>query len=349
MANKEVFQKREYKDLSIEEKTAIQLEKLRQIPSKKFLIDGLAGVGKGTLVEKLAEDLGLKQIKTGDMYRVITWYLLSSGFDASQIQNMSEAELKDNLSGIKIEFEAEDSSWWVNHPNIKYTICLDSHLRSPEVDGAVSKVACRDAVRDIVDERLKEIVRTNDNVVSEGRDMYQVFAEDRTGLTMIYMYASERDLMLREKGRQLEVNKKEIGIYESAKVLRRNEDDNQKERGKLLLPGEVHAGNYDLVINNSGLRKEETYLLVLESLFILNQVQTKIEEMMTVREQYFAVIDSLSEEEKKDMVDLFIFIASQWGMVSELMEEFAKKGDRNVGEFLLSKLDLYMQSLQSFF
>ena len=349
MASKEFSKKSEQKDLSIEEKTAIQLEKLRQHSSLKILIDGLAGVGKGTLVGKLAKDLNLKQIKTGDMYRAITWYLLESGFDFNKIKEMPEEELKQLLVNFEIEFRNENSSWWVSHPNVDEKINLTvKHLRSPAVDQAVSQIACKFAVRDVVDTNLKEIVESNDKVVSEGRDMYQVFSEERTDLTMLYMYASETDLLKRQKGRQFDTTGEEISFYEAASVLRRNDSDNQKERGKLLLPGELHLGNYDLVINNSGLQIAETYLLVLESLNTLNEVRVKVEEVNSIWAEVSKKIEELTEEETEAIKDSLIFVASQWDKILDLMVLYEKEGKKEFGEILLEKLNLYQQSLLIF-
>ena len=348
MASKEFSKKSEQK-LSIEEKTAIQLEKLRQHSSLKILIDGLAGVGKGTLVGKLAKDLNLKQIKTGDMYRAITWYLLESGFDFTEIENMSEEELQQLLANFEIEFKNEDSSWWVNHPNVAEKINLTvKHLRSPEVDRIVSQVAFKLSVRDVVDTNLKEIVETNDKVVSEGRDMYQVFSEERTDLTMLYMYASETDLLKRQKGRQFDTTGEEISFYEAASVLRRNNSDNQKERGKLLLPGELHLGNYDLIINNSGLEIAETYLLVLESLNTLDEVRAKIEEVNLIWIEVSKKIEELTEEETTAIKDSLIFVASQWDGILDLMDLYEREGNKEFGKILLEKLNLYQQSLLVF-
>ena len=349
MSDREIARNLEYKDLPIEDKISIQLEKLRQLASVKILIDGLAGVGKGTLTAEFSEDLNLRQVKTGDMYRVITWYLLKSGITASLIEKMEEVALAEILSSLEIKFNLENSSWSINHPNVEDDIDLSiQHLRSPEVDGLVSKVSKRDAVRDLVDESLKEIVQNNDKVISEGRDMYQVFADDRSGLTMIYLYASESDLIKRQKGRQLETTGEELNLYQAASVLRRNNDDNNKERGKLLLGSEVSLGNYDLVINNSALEIRETYLLVLESLNTLNDVRNKIEEVALEWARVSKIIREFSEEKIEEMKKFLIFISSQWDTISELIDLYERNGNKNVGAVLLQKLDYYQRSLMIF-
>ena len=349
MNAKEIIKNLEYKNLPIEDKISFQLERLRKLASLKILLDGLAGVGKGTLTEEFSEDLDLRQVKTGDMYRVITWYLLGSGVPTASIQTIEEEELEEILSGLEIKFNVENSSWSINHPNVEDDIVLTvQHLRSPDVDGLVSKVSKKDVVRDVVDESLQEIVKNNDKVISEGRDMYQVFADDRSGLTMIYMYASENDLIKRQKGRQLETTGEELSLYQAASVLRRNNDDNNKERGKLLLGNEISFGNYDLVINNSGLEIRETYLLVLESLNTLNDVRTKIEEVALEWIRVSKIIEELSEERVAEMKEFLILISSQWDSVCRLIDIYERNGSKDVGAVLLQKLDCYQRSLMLF-
>ena len=349
MNAKEIIKNLEYKNLPIEDKISFQLERLRKLASLKILLDGLAGVGKGTLTEEFSEDLDLRQVKTGDMYRVITWYLLESGVPTASIQTIEEEELEEILSGLEIKFNVENSSWSINHPNVEDDIVLTvQHLRSPDVDGLVSKVSKKDVVRDVVDESLQEIVKNNDKVISEGRDMYQVFADDRSGLTMIYMYAFENDLIKRQKGRQLETTGEELSLYQAASVLRRNNDDNNKERGKLLLGNEISFGNYDLVINNSGLEIRETYLLVLESLNTLNDVRTKIEEVALEWIRVSKIIEELSEERVAEMKEFLIFISFQWDSVCRLIDIYERNGSKDVGAVLLQKLDCYQRSLMLF-
>lgn len=103
----------QYENLSQNDKINFCLDFLRRIPQKTILVDGLAGAGKGTLAARIAKGLDLEQVSTGDMYRVITWHLLRVGISSSNIQDISDDELKEKLGELKIDFSKINLGWWV--------------------------------------------------------------------------------------------------------------------------------------------------------------------------------------------------------------------------------------------
>lgn len=256
-----------YDRLSLREKIDYCLEILKNISKKKVLVDGLAGAGKGTLSEKMIEDLGLKRISTGDIYRTITWYLLQRGLTRQNIKELDDAQLQRELVGLKIDFSSMDLGWWVKNPNTGEKQDITDELHSEQIDNNISLIVKRNPIRDIVDQYQREIVKRNSNVFLEGRDMWQVFANVQD-VVLIYLYASDEELISRELGRQKDLGN-QISRQEAKKrIIDRNIADNNRQRGQLLLPKQVKAGEgkYQLVLDTTKLKPEDVYLRVLEML-----------------------------------------------------------------------------------
>lgn len=116
--------------------------------SKKLIIaiDGLSGVGKGTLAKALAEKLSLPYLDTGLLYRSVGRKMLDENATAE-----SEAV-------IHIAEQLTPKDWNRND------------LRTPEVDKAASQVAAQPKVRAALLDMQRHFA-TQQGVVMDGRDI----------------------------------------------------------------------------------------------------------------------------------------------------------------------------------
>ncbi|PZD74120.1 Pantothenate synthetase [Acaryochloris thomasi RCC1774] len=132
-------------------------------------IDGPAGAGKSTVTRLCAQQLGLKYLDTGAMYRAITWLVLQS-----QIKLDDQLAIADlvSQSDIKLQLDANPDHpprVWVQQQDVTDTI------RSPEVTQSVSAIAAQSAVRQAL-VRQQRILGQSGGLAAEGRDIgTQVF------------------------------------------------------------------------------------------------------------------------------------------------------------------------------
>ena len=123
-------------------------------------IDGPAGAGKSSVAKRVAQELGIKYLDTGAIYRAIALILAKS-----EIKPDAEEFLREALSEIKIELK--DKSVLVNDFDVS------SEIRTPEVDELASIYSAVPAVR----EALLGLQKEQENygsLVAEGRDVGSV-------------------------------------------------------------------------------------------------------------------------------------------------------------------------------
>jgi cytidylate kinase len=131
----------------------------------QIAIDGLAGVGKSTVGERLAKRLRYLYLDTGAMYRALTWLALQRGID-----QQDEATL-----GPLAETFALDLTVPTVDDGRQYTVTVEGHditweLRSAAVDHAVSAVSHHPRVREAM--RVRQQARgERGGVVMVGRDI----------------------------------------------------------------------------------------------------------------------------------------------------------------------------------
>lgn len=119
-------------------------------------IDGGAASGKSTIARSVAARYELEYVDSGSFYRFITYRLLE------QRVQMEESAVLAVLPSIHFEFR-------LGKHHRKGRILL-RELRSPLVESQVSFVAAIPAVRDKVNEALRQLVEGRRAVV-EGRDI----------------------------------------------------------------------------------------------------------------------------------------------------------------------------------
>ena len=120
-------------------------------------IDGPAGAGKSSVARAVAEELGLRYLDTGAMYRAVAFAALESGVDADD-----EAALGELVPQIDIEMDGE--VLLLNGRDVT------SLLRGKDVTSHAARVARHLVVREALVQLQRRLAATGD-VVMEGRDI----------------------------------------------------------------------------------------------------------------------------------------------------------------------------------
>ncbi len=212
-------------------------------------IDGPASSGKTTVAKLLAKELGFLVLESGKFYRLFTYLLLKLEKDWQTILTdeerlkvfwrglLPELEIKLKKEGTIIFFKGK---------------VLEKELRSPEVEEAVSIVAKVPAVRNFVNDLLRELGKGK-KVVAEGRDMGSVVFPEAT--LKVFLTADEKvraERRARDEGRDLEK------VVENIK--KRDKIDSTRKTAPLKLPEGA------IVIDTTHLSPEEVLKEVVKEL-----------------------------------------------------------------------------------
>ncbi|MBQ7196161.1 MAG: (d)CMP kinase [Synergistaceae bacterium] len=194
-------------------------------------IDGPAGAGKSSVAKRVAQELGIKYLDTGAIYRAIALILAKS-----EIKPDAEEFLREALSEIKIELK--DKSVLVNDFDVS------SEIRTPEVDELASIYSAVPAVR----EALLGLQKEQENygsLVAEGRDVGSVvFPEAKV---KFFLTASPE---ARAKRRYLErIAKGKEADYDEIlnSIKQRDINDSTRELAPLSVPdGAIYLDTSDM-------------------------------------------------------------------------------------------------------
>jgi len=129
-------------------------------------IDGPAGVGKSSIARMVASRAGMKYINSGNLYRAITYVVLSRYPEGPPEDPGSIIEIARSCS-----FRLTDDRLLVNGEDI------DDELHTDQVDAWVAQISAIIPVRRVVNDQLRELAYRNDSVV-EGRDITTVVFPD---------------------------------------------------------------------------------------------------------------------------------------------------------------------------
>lgn len=127
-------------------------------------IDGPAASGKSTVARRIAGELGLVMVNSGEMYRAVTREVVRRGIDPSD--PMAVAAL---LDGIEIECGVRDGQSFITIDGGGF----GGELRSDAVNESVSPVAAVPEVRTVLVEKQRGLLEVGD-LVMEGRDIGSV-------------------------------------------------------------------------------------------------------------------------------------------------------------------------------
>ncbi|MEJ7629473.1 MAG: (d)CMP kinase [Nocardioidaceae bacterium] len=129
-------------------------------------MDGTAGAGKSTTSRGVAQELGLRYLDTGAMYRAVTWEMLRSSTpvtDPSAVAARAATLSLDSGTDAKAPTIALDG------------VDVSREIRTDAVTAAVSQVSAVPAVRTLMVARQRRQIGDG-GIVVEGRDIGTVVA-----------------------------------------------------------------------------------------------------------------------------------------------------------------------------
>lgn len=235
--------------------------------------DGMAAVGKGTLLDHLHDEHDFVCLSSGFLYRAITSWALSSGLDPKNPE-----EFQKIIDEIQIQLMVDAAgvlSIELSNGNEASCFTLDdtkTTLRNPEIDAAISFISASEALQEKVDQAIIQLIPEHASIVLDGRDTYRfinaiaAYSGDISVITFaLYLYAQTEVLQNRAQQRLIEqaaergeVVTEAMLAEEAATVVARNEKDFTRESGRLLRPeAAVTAGVYDLVLDTSHITAAE--------------------------------------------------------------------------------------------
>lgn len=188
-------------------------------------IDGPAGAGKSTVAKALANDLGLRYLDTGAMYRALALAASRKGIVGDQ-----GAEAATLLNEINIDFG----------PGTPQPVFLNGEevtgdIRTPEISELASQLSAHGAVRQEMVRRQQAIVASG-GVILEGRDATTVIAPEAT--VKVYLTASLEE---RSRRRTVELNEKgmpvDFGAVRNDVMQRDHRDITRDESPLSVAPG----------------------------------------------------------------------------------------------------------------
>lgn len=154
-----------------------------QTPIPMITIDGPSGSGKGTIAQRLAEQLGWHLLDSGAIYRVLALAALHHGVALDDEEGLVPLAahldvqfVTNSQKQIRTILEGEDVS---------------SSIRSEEVGGAASKVAAYPRVREALLRRQRAF-RQLPGLVADGRDMGTVVFPEAPVKIFLTATAEER-------------------------------------------------------------------------------------------------------------------------------------------------------------
>jgi CMP/dCMP kinase len=131
----------------------------------QIAIDGPAGVGKSTIGERLARQLGYLYIDTGAFYRTLTYIAVQHGVAPEDADDLNALARR-----IHIEITAPTTA-----DGRQYTVLVDGtdvtpYLRTPSVETGVSRVSSHEPVRATLIAQMRKMADLQ-GVVMVGRDI----------------------------------------------------------------------------------------------------------------------------------------------------------------------------------
>ncbi len=211
-------------------------------------IDGYSSCGKSTLAKQLAAKLGYNYIDSGAMYRAITLYFLRNGVDIS-----NHNEVLDALANIHLSFVFNESRQlsdiYLNDEDV------ESYIRDLLVADKVSEVAAVKEVRSFAVAQQKKMGKKK-GIVMDGRDIGTVVFPDAE--LKIFMTA-DPDIRVMRRYDELVASNPNITLEEvKHNIELRDYIDSNRDESPLRQADDA------IVLDNSGLSKEEQLEMVLE-------------------------------------------------------------------------------------
>jgi cytidylate kinase len=153
-------------------------------------VDGPSGSGKSTVSRRLAAALDARYLDTGAMYRAVTWAVLRYGVDLGDADGIAKV-----AGELDLVIGTDPAAPHVRADGVD----VDVEIRGPEVTLAVSAVAAVPAVRQLLVAQQRDVIRSAERIVVEGRDIGTVVAPDAD--LKVYLTASA-DARARRRSRE---------------------------------------------------------------------------------------------------------------------------------------------------
>lgn len=132
-------------------------------------IDGTSGSGKSSLAKELAKQLNFGYFSAGALYRAITVKVLNLNIKENEDDKL---EYLVHNTKIVYKFDGEQNIMYVDGMNVS------DKLNTEEVSNFVSKISCKEYIREFVRSLQRETKEHNENIVMEGRDIGSVIFPD---------------------------------------------------------------------------------------------------------------------------------------------------------------------------
>ena len=204
-------------------------------------IDGPAGVGKSSIAKKIAENMGIFYLNSGNFYRAITLYLLEQNVDIKDEKAVIEA-------ASKCDITVKDHHVYLNGADV------EEKLHSDAVDAIVAPVSAIVEVRHIVNRQLRALANHLD-LISEGRDVTTVVFPDAE-----YKFYFDADARTRAQ-RRYKQGTSNMSLEEIEKsIIERDKIDRNKAFGALKIAKD------SIYIDTTGLTIDQVYAKVSDSI-----------------------------------------------------------------------------------
>ncbi|MBR6771419.1 MAG: (d)CMP kinase [Lachnospiraceae bacterium] len=148
--------------------------------SYRIAIDGPAGAGKSTIAKKIAKEKGFIYVDTGAMYRAMALYLLRSGVEPADGDEIAE---KCKEADITIRYEKGGQVVFLNGEDV------NGLIRTEEVGNMASASSAIPQVRQKLVELQQRLANSTD-VVMDGRDIGTCVLPDAD--VKVYLTADSR-------------------------------------------------------------------------------------------------------------------------------------------------------------
>jgi cytidylate kinase len=217
----------------------------------RIAIDGPAGVGKSTIGERVARQLGSLYVDTGAFYRTLTYLALRravSPDDADGLTALAAAARIQIVPPTQADAQADGR---------QYTVLADGQditreLRTPVVEASVSRVARHPAVRAALIALMRQMADDH-AVVMVGRDIGTVVLPEAD--LKIYLMTSIDERARRRHGDLVAQQGATSPTLEAvrAEIARRDEIDH----------AQMHPAPDAITLYNDHLEPDETVALIL--------------------------------------------------------------------------------------
>lgn len=155
----------------------------------KIAVDGPAGAGKSTIARLVAQELGLRYLDTGAMYRALTLEAVNKGVSCEDEQALMRLA---TAMDLEIIFDQASKKNIIHLNGEDVTL----QIRQPEITANVSLVSSHKKVREYIVALQKEIGRQG-AIVMDGRDIGTVVMPDADW--KIFLQASVQERARRRK------------------------------------------------------------------------------------------------------------------------------------------------------